>query len=57
MSNVALFSGSNVPAFAKKTSVSSLAKSLAGGAGGGGGSGRAPRPPRRDENDAEEESF
>lgn len=37
MSNVALFSGSNVPAFAKKASVSSLAKSLAGGAGGGGG--------------------
>ena len=33
MSNVALFSGSNVPAFAKKASVSSLAKSLAGGAG------------------------
>ena len=37
MSNVALFSGSNVPAFAKKATISSLAKSLAGGAGGGGG--------------------
>lgn len=31
MSNVALFSGSNVPAFAKKAEVSSLAQSLAGG--------------------------
>lgn len=37
MSNVALFSGSNVPAFAKKGELSNLAKSLAGGAGGGGG--------------------
>jgi hypothetical protein len=37
MSNVALFSGSNVPAFAKKAELSALAKSLAGGAGGGGG--------------------
>lgn len=37
MSNVALFSGSNVPAFAKKGELSDLAKSLAGGAGGGGG--------------------
>jgi len=37
MSNVALFTGSNVPAFAKKGELSSLAKSLAGGAGGGGG--------------------
>ena len=37
MSNVALFSGSNVPAFAKKGELSSLAKSLAGGTGGGGG--------------------
>lgn len=36
MSNVALFSGSNVPAFAKKGELSDLAKSLAGGAGGGG---------------------
>lgn len=36
MSNVALFSGSNVPAFAKKGELSNLAKSLAGGAGGGG---------------------
>jgi hypothetical protein len=36
MSNVALFSGSNVPAFAKKGELSDLAKSLAGGVGGGG---------------------
>ena len=36
MSNVALFSASNVPAFAKKGELSNLAKSLAGGAGGGG---------------------
>jgi hypothetical protein len=36
MSNIALFSGSNVPAFAKKGELSDLAKSLAGGAGGGG---------------------
>ena len=36
MSNVALFSGSNVPAFAKKGEMSAIAKSLAGGAGGGG---------------------
>lgn len=37
MSNVALFSGSNVPAFAKKAQLSDLAKSLAGGTGTGGG--------------------
>jgi len=37
MSNIALFSGSNVPAFAKKGELSALAKSLTGGAGGGGG--------------------
>ncbi len=37
MSNVALFSGSNVPAFAKKGELSDLAKSLTGGGGGGGG--------------------
>ena len=37
MSNVALFSGSNVPAFAKKAQLSDLAKSLAGGGGAGGG--------------------
>lgn len=37
MSNVALFSGSNVPAFAKKAQLSDLAKSLTGSAGGGGG--------------------
>lgn len=37
MSNVALFSGSNVPAFAKKAQLSDLAKSLAGGGGTGGG--------------------
>lgn len=37
MSNVALFSGSSVPAFAKKGELSALAKSLSGGAGGGGG--------------------
>jgi hypothetical protein len=37
MSNIALFSGSAVPAFAKKGELSALAKSLAGGAGGGGG--------------------
>ena len=37
MSNIALFSGSNVPAFAKKGELSDLAKSLAGGVGGGGG--------------------
>ena len=36
MSNVVLFSGSAVPAFAKKGELSALAKSLAGGAGGGG---------------------
>lgn len=36
MSNIALFSGSNVPAFAKKGELSDLAKSLAGGSGGGG---------------------
>jgi hypothetical protein len=36
MSNIALFSGSNVPAFAKKGELSDLAKSLAGGAGAGG---------------------
>lgn len=36
MSNVALFSGSNVPAFAKKGELSDIAKSLAGGGGGGG---------------------
>lgn len=35
MSNVALFSGTNVPAFAKKAELSSLAKSLTGGGGGG----------------------
>ena len=37
MSNIALFSGSAVPAFAKKGELSALAKSLAGGAGGAGG--------------------
>jgi hypothetical protein len=36
MSNVALFSNSNVPAFAKKSALSDIAKSLAGGTGGGG---------------------
>lgn len=36
MSNVALFSPSNVPAFAKKQELSALAKSLAGGGAGGG---------------------
>lgn len=36
MSNVALFSSSNVPAFAKKQELSALAKSLAGGGGAGG---------------------
>jgi hypothetical protein len=36
MSNVALFSGSNVPAFAKKVQ-SSITSSLAGGSGAGGG--------------------
>jgi len=36
LSNIALFSGSNVPAFAKKGELSDIAKSLAGGAGGGG---------------------
>jgi len=35
MSNIALFSGSAVPAFAKKGELSALAKSLAGGGGGG----------------------
>ena len=35
MSNLALFSGSNVPAFARTASASALTKSLAGGAGGG----------------------
>ena len=37
MSQVALFTGTNVPAFAKKGELSALAKSLTGGAGGGGG--------------------
>ena len=37
MSNVTLFSGSNVPAFVKKAELSPLAKSLAGGGGSGGG--------------------
>ncbi len=37
MSNVALFSKSNVPTFAKNGELSAIAKSLAGGAGGGGG--------------------
>lgn len=36
MSNVALFSSSNVPAFAKRQELSALAKSLAGGGAGGG---------------------
>lgn len=36
MSNVALFSGSNVPAFVKKGELSSLAKTLSGGGGAGG---------------------
>ena len=36
MSNIALFSGSAVPAFAKKGELSDIAKALAGGAGGGG---------------------
>ena len=36
MSNVALFSSSNVPAFAKKQELSALAKSLAGSGTGGG---------------------
>jgi len=36
VSNVALFSPSNVPAFAKKQELSALAKSLAGGGAGGG---------------------
>lgn len=36
MSNVALFSGSNVPAFAKRGELSDIAKSLAGSGGGGG---------------------
>lgn len=35
MSNITLFSGSNVPAFAKKAELSALAKSLTGGVGGG----------------------
>ena len=35
MSNIALFSGSNVPAFAKKAELSALAKSLAGGGSSG----------------------
>jgi len=37
MSQVALFTGTNVPSFAKKGELSALAKSLTGGAGGGGG--------------------
>jgi hypothetical protein len=37
VSNIALFSGSAVPAFAKKAELSAIAKALAGGAGGGGG--------------------
>jgi hypothetical protein len=37
MSNVALFSGSSVPAFAKKGELSALAKSLTGGSGASGG--------------------
>lgn len=37
MSNIALFSGSAVPAFVKKGELSDLAKSLAGGGGAGGG--------------------
>jgi len=37
MSEVALFSGSNVPAFLRKGELSDLAKALSGGAGGGGG--------------------
>ena len=36
MTQVALFTGANVPAFAKKGELSALAKSLTGGAGGGG---------------------
>lgn len=36
MSNMTLFSGSNVPAFAKKAELSALAKSLTGGGVGGG---------------------
>ena len=40
MSNVALFSNSNVPAFAKKAEVSSIVKALAGGGGGSGGFGK-----------------
>ncbi len=36
MSNLALFSGSNVPAFARSAAVSALTKSLAGGGAGGG---------------------
>ena len=36
MSNMTLFSGSNVPAFAKKAELSALAKSLTGGGAGGG---------------------
>ena len=36
MSNMTLFSGSNVPAFAKKAELSTLAKSLTGGGVGGG---------------------
>ena len=37
MSNVALFSGSKVPAFAKKAELSATAKALAGSGGAGGG--------------------
>jgi hypothetical protein len=36
MSNIALFSGSNVPAFARNSAMSDMAKALAGGGGGGG---------------------
>ena len=37
MSNIALFSGTNVPAFAKKAELSDIAKALSGGGGGGSG--------------------
>lgn len=37
MSNIALFSGNAVPAFAKKGELSDLAKALTGGSGGAGG--------------------
>ena len=36
MSNIALFSGGNLPAFAQNRELSETAKSLAGGAGGSG---------------------